>query len=321
LSHRTLAACALALLAALAAPIPSRAAPAPAIQEAPATPAAFASAAKLQLRWELERNLFSAQAPHGRSQAHLILTNHDSQALPAQGWSLYFNCVGRPELGELASSLILEQVAGGLFRLKPGPGFAGVAPGQTLDIVYYYPDLVIKLAKAPVGPYLVYDAAPDLGVAIADFAQLPVTRPEQLDRGSSGAKQVVTPADTYRRNAQADLLPAAEVPTVLPTPLQLQPGPGKLPLTARPNVEAPAALKNEAALARSLFPQTLPAGGPLLQLSVGTVPGQSSPEAYRLTINAPTAASTSSATAPPASPTACRPCATCCRFRTPQRRH
>jgi hexosaminidase len=41
-------------------------------------------------------------------------------------------------------------------------------------------------------------------------------------------------------------------------------------------------------LARSLFPQTLPAGGPPLQLSVGTVDGQSSPEAYRLSIRAKT---------------------------------
>jgi hexosaminidase len=126
-----------------------------------------------------------------------------------------------------------------------------------------------------------------VGVAIKDFALLPVTRPEQLDRGTSGAKPVVTPADTYRRNAQADLLPAAEVPPVLPTPLQLQQGEGKLILTAQPTIQASAALKNEAALARSLFPQTLPANkGPQLTLSIGTVDGQSSPEAYRLTINA-----------------------------------
>jgi hexosaminidase len=271
LSYRSLAVC-VALLAALAAPL--------------AAVANVASAAKLQLRWELQRNLFSAQAPHGRSQAHLLLTNHDSQPLPAQGWSLYFNVVGRPELGELPSRLVLEQVAGDLFRLRPGPGFEGLAPGRTLDIVYFYPDLVIKLAKAPAGPYLVYDAAPELGVAIGDFALLPTERPEQLDRGGSGAKPVVTPADTYRRNAQADLLPASELPPVLPTPLRLQPGQGKLLLTAQPTIQASAALNKVAALAGSLFPQTLPKGGSRLQLSIGKVEGQASPEAYRLTVDA-----------------------------------
>jgi hexosaminidase len=277
----------LALLAALAAPMPvSAGAPAPIAQEAAAAVSSYASATRLQLRWELQRNLFSAQAPQGRSQAHLILTNRDTQALPPQGWSLYFNCVGRPEFGELPSKLVLEQVAGDLFRLRPGPGFEGVAPGQTLDIVYFYPGLVIKLAKAPAGPYLVYDAAPELGVPITDFALLPTTRPEQLDRGSSGVKPVVTPADTYRRNAQADLLPAAEVPPVLPTPLQIRAGEGKLILKAQPAVQASSALKNEAALARSLFPQTLPTGGPQLRLSVGKAEGQASPEAYQLTIRA-----------------------------------
>jgi hexosaminidase len=287
LKHRRLAGAVLALLAAINAPMQiSAAAAEPAKQEASAALTSVASAARLQLRWELQRNLFSAQAPHGRSQAHLILTNHDSQPLPRQGWSLYFNCMDRLEPGELPSKLVLEQVAGSLFRLRPGQDFEGLAPGQALDIVYVYPDLVIKLAKAPAGPYLVYDAAPDLGVAIADFALLPTNRPEQLERGSSGAKPVVTTADTYRRNAQANLLPAAEVPPVLPTPLHMERGEGRLLLTAQPTVQAANALKNEAALARSLFPQTLPAGGPALKLSVGKVPGQTSPEAYQLTVHA-----------------------------------
>jgi hexosaminidase len=283
LRHHVLAGCVLALLAA---PLSASAEPTSLKQESPATQNGAASAAKLQLRWELQRNLFSAQAPHGRSQARLILTNQDTQPLPAQGWSLYFNCLDRLEPGPLPSRLILEQVAGSLFRLRPGPGFDGVAPGQTLDVVYFYPDLVIKLSKAPTGPYLVYDAAPDIGMAIADYALLPTDRPEQLDRGSSGAKPVVTLADTYRRNARAELLPASEIPPVLPTPLQMQPGEGKLPLTAQPTIQASAALKNEAALARSLFPQSLPAGGPPLKLSIGTIKGQASPEAYSLTIDA-----------------------------------
>jgi hexosaminidase len=285
LNHRRIAGGALALIAALLAPATSAIAEAPAMQAALAA-SDVASAAKLQLRWELQRNLFSDQAPHGRTQARLILTNRDSRPLPPQGWSLYFNCMDRLRPGALPGGLVLEQVAGQLFRVRPGPGFAGVAPGQTLDIVYHYAGLVIKLSKAPVGPYLVYDAAPDEGVAIQDFQLLPVTRPEQLDRGSSSAKPVVTPEDTYRRNARADLLPPAEVPPVLPTPLQLEAGAGTLLLTALPKIDAPAALKNEAALARSLFPAELPAGGPTLTLRIGTVPGQGSPEAYRLTIGA-----------------------------------
>jgi hexosaminidase len=255
-------------------------------QSAPATLNGVAHGARLQLRWELERKLFGAQAPGGRTLARLILTNRDSRPLPAQDWSLYLNFMERVQTGELPCHLVLEQVAGGLFRLRPGPGFGGLAPGQTLDIEYLHPYPVIKLARAPAGPYLVYDAAPDVGEAIADFALLPVTRPEQLARGSSGAQPPVTPEDTYRRNARADVLPAADVPPVLPTPLHLERGAGRLALTAQPSIEAPAALATEAALARSLFQSNLPAGGPPLTLAVGTVPGQSSPEAYSLNVHA-----------------------------------
>jgi len=252
--------------------------------------AAFASGDKLALRWELQRTLFSKQAPGGRTQARLVLTNHDSRPLPAQGWSLIMNFMDGVETGTLPGKVILEQVAGNLFRLRPAPDFPGLAPGQSIDIVYYHPQLVIKMARAPIGPYLVYDADPQQAVAIADFALLPVTRPEQLDKGTSGETPGVTAQDTYRRNARADLLPAAQLPPVLPTPLQMQKGAGTLTLGGMPKIEAAAALANEAALARSLFarePSTdLPAGAPPLRLAIGSVPGQTSPEAYGLTIRA-----------------------------------
>ncbi|WP_229420421.1 family 20 glycosylhydrolase [Pseudoduganella albidiflava] len=253
--------------------------------ERQAEPPGVASGARLRLRWELQRSV--AEAAPGRTQGRFILTNNDSQPLPPGGWSLYFNSMDSLATGELAGRLVLEQVAGGLWRLRPAPGFAGLAAGRTLEIPYLHNQVMIKLAHAPVGPYLVYDAAPDTAVAITDFQHLPVTRPEQLDRRSAPGHALVTPADTYRRNQRAGLLPAAAVPPVLPTPLQLQPGGGTLALSGQPAVTAPAALATEAALARSLFPASLPpAGGPALRLSVGSVPGQSSPEAYRLAIAA-----------------------------------
>lgn len=249
--------------------------------------AGYANGAQIRLRWELVRTVFTPEAPGGGTQARLILTNLGQQPLPAQGWTLYFNVMDGVATGPLDGNLLLEQVSGNLYRIRPTAGFAGVPAGQTLNIAYYHPDLVIKLAKAPAGPYLVYDEAPDVGQAIADYQLLPVTRPEQLDKGSSGAKPVVTAQDIYRRNANADWMPAASLPPVFPTPQHLQAGGGKLQLAALPKIVAPATLKTEAAFARSLFPASLPAGGanaPVLRLSVGAVEGSTSPEAYTLTI-------------------------------------
>ncbi|QCP14432.1 beta-hexosaminidase [Pseudoduganella umbonata] len=252
----------------------------PAQAASAAVPDGAVRAGRLQVRWELQRNVFTEAAPDGRTQARLIVTNNDSQPLPARGWSLHFNSMDALQTGAVGAGLVLEQIAGGYFRLKPGDGFAGLAPGQSLEVSLLYPYRIVKLDKAPSGPYLVYDAAPDVGMAIADFALLPVTRPEQVDTGKTGLNPRVTPADTYRRNARAGLLPAAEVPPVLPTPLHMQPGAGKLRLTGNASVKAPAALAAEAALARELFKS----GGAPLQLGVGKVEGHDSPEAYRLTI-------------------------------------
>ncbi|GGY67167.1 family 20 glycosylhydrolase [Pseudoduganella albidiflava] len=261
---------------------------APAQAASAAAPDSAASAARLQVRWELQRNVFTEQAPRGRTQARLIVTNNDSRPLPARGWTLYFNSMDALETGAVGGGLVLEQVAGGYFRLLPGDGFAGLAPGQSLEVGLLYPYRIVKLDKAPTGPYLVYDTAPDVGLPIADYALLPVTRPEQVSTGNdnttgtTGPKPLVTPADTYRRNARADLLPVAAVPPVLPTPLHMQPGTGKLRLAGKPAVSAPAALRGEAALARDLFG----AGGAPLKLALGKVEGQASPEAYRLVIDA-----------------------------------
>ena len=253
---------------------------------APVAPAAataaagFASAARMQLRWELADEVAGPAAPKGGTRARLRLSNRDSRPLPAQGWSLYFNVMDGAVGGPLPGKLVLEHVAGDLFRIRPAPDFPGLAPGATLDTEYSYAWRVAKLGKALLGPYLVYDAAPGVGVAIGDYQPRTVARPDQMGKGSA------TPADTWRMNAGADLLPAAALPPVLPTPLQLQPGAGQLALRGRPAVTASAALQGEAALAAALFPAALPAGGPPLRLSVGTVPGQSSPEAYTLTIRA-----------------------------------
>ncbi len=86
--------------------------------------AGVASGSHMRLRWELVRNVFTAQAPGGSTKARLILTNLDTQALPKQGWSLYFNWMDGVSTGPLEGHLTLEQVAGNLFRIRPTAGFA-----------------------------------------------------------------------------------------------------------------------------------------------------------------------------------------------------
>ncbi len=275
-----------ALMMAASAASAASAAPAALAQQTAqaASVSGVANAARLQLRWEMQRKPATEQLPQGGSPARFVLTNGDTQALPASGWTLYFTGIDRMPNGAQSAGLVLEQVAGGLFRLRPGPDFKGLAPGQTVEFAYRHVDSVFMPSRSPTGPYLVYDAAPDVAVALP-YTVTTLTEPAQRKVGSRHS--AVTAEDTYWRNARADLLPAASLPPVLPTPLQLTPGAGRLALSGRPAITASSALANETALARSLFPATLAAsGGPALRLSVGKVEGQTSPEAYRLAISA-----------------------------------
>jgi hexosaminidase len=244
-----------------------------------------ASAAQVSMRWEVLRNEFGAQG--ARTKARLSVTALPGQALPAKGWSIYFNCMDGVVTGPLEGNLVLEQVGGGLFRVRPAEGFRGLAAGRRLNVDYYYPNLVIKMARAPAGPYLVFDAKPDEAIAIDDFKQLLPTRPEQLKRDDA-KHALVTPQDTYRRNARADALPAAALPPVFPTPLDVKRGGGQLRLTHAPRVIAVPGLQNEAATAEALFARYLPGGGAAqdMVLSIAPIPGQTSPEAYALTTSA-----------------------------------
>lgn len=242
----------------------------------------------LKMRWEVLRN--ELDAPHPRTKARISVTALKGKALPAQGWSLYFNTAYGIVSGPLDGQLLIEKVGGGLYRVRPSAGFKGLKSGRTLHVDYYFSGLLIKMERAPAGPYLVFDAEPDVAYAVSDYQiQLP-TRPEQLKR-PDGQHVLVTPQDTYRRNAQADVLPAAALPPVFPTPLELKTGAGRVQLARAPQVISGPGLKYETAFARALFARYLPQGdasrAPLpLRLRIGPVDAQHSPEAYELSISA-----------------------------------
>jgi len=219
----------------------------------------------LQLRWE-------------QQSTRVTLTNLDRAPLPAQGWSIYFNCMECATSDSPQDSLAVEHLGGTLYRLRPAAGFTGLAQGQAIAFNSHAPAVVTKIYKAPSGWYLVYDAAPESARAITDYRILP-----QPD--------LITPQELYERNAQADVLPAAALPAIFPTPLKLQQGQGTLHLEAAPSIIAGPGLKTEAgtaaALLRNYWPKTTARhAAAKLRLATGKIEGQSSPEAYTLDVTA-----------------------------------
>ena len=250
-----------------------------------ATAASSAAPPGLQLRWRLEEDVFTGSGP-GAARAAFTLTNEDTRPLPARGWALYFNALHEPRQGSVGAGFMVERVTGDLQRLVPGGGFLGLAPGQSVEIEYLT-SLLTNISFAPVGPYVVFDDAPQVGHAVADYEAAPLARGPQ---GEGRDPRVVTPQQQYALDSTIRDLPLAEVPPILPTPIRVEKRDGELRLAAMPLIEAPAELQSEAALAAGYLrpysrKSAAPAAPAKLQLQVGRVEGQSSPEAYTLVIH------------------------------------
>jgi len=222
----------------------------------------------LRLRWELV----------GERQAAFTLTNRDSKPLPASGWAIYFSALHSADSGSVGAGFDIQDVMADLHRIVPRAGFAGLAPGATMRIPYAT-DALLNQSFAPSGPYIVFDATKDVGVPLSDYVAAPFER----------SQRVVTPQAQFALDVEVRDIPVSELPPVFPTPLQVTKGPGELRLTAPPQITAAAELANEARFAaeylRPYFRAGGQAGAATLRLEVGSVEGQSSPEAYELLVD------------------------------------
>jgi hexosaminidase len=239
----------------------------------------------LRLRWELVGDSISND--QGASRAAFTLTNRDKKALAPTGWAIYYSALHGAQAGTVGGGFTIEDLTGDLHRIAPGAAFAGLAPGASVRIPYLT-DLLLNRSFAPQGPYIVFDAAKDVGVPLSDYVAVPFERSPQGE-GRGRDPRVVTPQAQFALDSVIRDIPASELPPVFPTPVQLAKGTGALHLTAMPQVSVPAELANEAAFAaeylRPYFGSARKGGVPPLRLEVGPVEGQASPEAYTLVVD------------------------------------
>jgi hexosaminidase len=234
-----------------------------------------AAQTSLQLRWELLRD--TSAGDRSGSWAQFTLSNRSTKPLPKTGWVIYFSAFHSAQR-DSGAALLFQDVMADLHRLVPGPTFAGLAPGASLKVPYLT-DVLLNRSFAPAGPYIVFDSAKTVGVPI-DFVAMPFEH----------ATGVVTPAMQFTRDSLVRDIPVNQLPPVLPTPVQVTRASGGVRLDTMPVISASAELTNEAAFAADYLRPYVKAGkgSSALRLEIGAVPGQSSPEAYDLTIDPPT---------------------------------
>jgi hexosaminidase len=241
----------------------------------------------LRLEWALKEDIVRGEA-RSVSRAAFRLTNRDTKPLAGSGWAIYFNALHEPLRGSVGGGFSIERVTGGLQRLVPGAGFAGLAPGGSVEVEYLTP-LLTNHSFAPAGPYVVFGAAKDQGHPLKDYVVVPFERPG-LAPGRD--LRVVAPEDQYALDAVVRDVPASELSPIFPTPLGAARREGELHLAAMPRVDAPAELQNEAAFAAEYLrphfgrkPVSAAPAAPAVRLEIGPVEGQGSPEAYELVVD------------------------------------
>ncbi|WP_317046652.1 beta-N-acetylhexosaminidase [Spirosoma pollinicola] len=83
-------------------------------------------------------------------------------------------------------------------------------------------------------------------VEIANYTVRPFTRKEQMIRGKDDLEPLPTAQNTYRNNLAFSLLPAEQLQKIIPSPIKLTTGAGRLALTSSLPIYAEKGLENEA---------------------------------------------------------------------------
>ena len=247
-------------------------------------------ASNLALDWRILTYAPGKAAGRFVTRAAFRLRNVGETAVSSEGWWIYFNCLSgaRPVPGDV--KVVVEPVAGSLFRLRPANPDSGTIPaGGFLELVIEHPDAPMRTDKGPIGPYIVFDTTPGVGRSFPEYTSFPAPRSARLDGLPDNISSLEAPEDLFVRNQLIETDEFDLDGGILPSPVMNRPGSGFVRLDRSTTVIAPRKLRSEARLAREILAGFAPTdagrSGATLQLSIGRIAGFASHEAYRLTLN------------------------------------
>ena len=208
---------------------------------APAQAQSPPSAEHLSVEWGVVTNLVDNGA---RFRSRLTLANNGETALPATGWTLYFNFLRPIDPASVTGDVEIARINGDFYRLRPGDDFAALAPGTERSITFEAPASAIKHIDGPAGVYIVYDGADP--APLPDVTVTPFTRPEQTKRAPNDVLPVPTPNRRYQANRSLSPQPAGAVGRIVPTPASTTPRDGAFSLPDTPTIQYEPGLESEA---------------------------------------------------------------------------
>lgn len=166
----------------------------------------------MDIEWKLNSNF----EPDNKLSATITLINSGEDALPADGWALYFNSLRILDTESFPPEFAVSHINGYFFKLEPTDQFTPLEPGERLDIDYQARFFAIKFSDAPEGFYFLRD---DGSIEQVESVTIhPFETDEQIHRSPGDNIPVPTPTVTFEQNERLTELKPGELTPVTPSP-------------------------------------------------------------------------------------------------------
>lgn len=243
----------------------------------------------IELVWKFDE--YAIEGNNHYTKASFIIKNNGKTPINANDWTLYFTSISGVRNSNNLNNRIVEPVSpsstGSLFKIRIATNNEIIAPGKSFVFHIEHLEPMVKMEKAPQGPYIVFDNNLDRGYAIKNY------KLEQIPRGSNFAnapkdfKTIVTPTEIYEKNQIIKDIPKEKLSPIFPNPQYVKTNSGALKISAAPKIIAPTNLNNEVLFTKNLF-KNLPKSNknsPTIKLEIKNIKNQISPEAYELKVD------------------------------------
>jgi hexosaminidase len=254
----------------------------------------YTSADRIGVKWELISNFIDVE---NAFEAKFTIKNSSDIKLTNSNWALFFHVNSRPIIeNKTAQPASVQHINGDWFKLVPEKKFS-LKPGETIDILYRSENYLIKESDTPLGPYFVFynDKGEEEDIVqVADFSIVPVTKPEQINRGKKDEEPIPSPELRYNSNLSSKEIASSKLQNIIPSPVSFHINKGAFEVKNTVGIHYQDGLENEAKfLARKLRSLTgtnfkisnAPAKGKAITLKFGKVKTEGiKEEAYKLDI-------------------------------------
>ena len=186
----------------------------------------------IAITWKLIKNDID-ESGSNRQFATFTLQNEGKTTL-TNNWAIYFNQISGPVPGKTATgNAKMVHVNGDFYSLRPAENFSLLA-GEKIVIEYKGANWATKSSDAPLGIYVVFtneDGKETEPQPIKDYIIAPFIADEQLHRAPTDKFPIPTNEYRYNQNAKLTKLPKADLLPLIPTPVKVTKGNGKMDIT------------------------------------------------------------------------------------------